>query len=176
MRGWLTVFADSEVGFDCCHWLIQNYKSDLLNIVTTEKNDIYYLAERSGITTHVYKDDASYLGFCKNMQSSVSLGLLLWWPKMISPAIINSSRLGFINTHPSLLPYNRGKHYNFWALVEQCPFGVSLHMVEKGIDSGDIVAQRVIDYSWEDTGETLIAKHCKQRRIFLLIHICSFEH
>jgi len=65
---------------------------------------------------------------------------------------------GFINTHSSLLPYNRGKHYNFWALVEQCPFGVSLHMVEEGIDCGAIVAQKRIEYTWEDTGKTLYSK------------------
>ena len=154
----LVVFADSEVGFYCCNWLIENYKSDLLHIVTTGINDIYYLAERNGIKAHVYKDDDSYLRFCNEKGLNCILGLLLWWPKIVKPAIINTSRLGFINTHPSLLPFNRGKHYNFWAIVEECPFGVSLHMVEKGIDSGDIVAQSVIEYSWVDTGETLYRK------------------
>ncbi|MCC6952955.1 MAG: formyl transferase, partial [Deltaproteobacteria bacterium] len=62
---------------------------------------------------------------------------------------------GFVNTHPSYLPYNRGKHYNFWALVEQCPFGVTLHFIDGGVDTGDIIAQQEIPYSWEDTGESL---------------------
>ena len=65
---------------------------------------------------------------------------------------------GYINTHPSLLPFNRGKHYNFWALVEQVPFGVSLHFIDSGIDTGDIVFQMPIDYNWCDTGETLYVK------------------
>ena len=64
----------------------------------------------------------------------------------------------FINTHPSFLPYNRGKNYNFWALVEQVPFGATLHFVDEGIDSGDIIAQTHIPYGWEDNGGTLYKK------------------
>src|SRR5262249_23135590 len=65
---------------------------------------------------------------------------------------------GFVNTHPSLLPYGRGKHYNFWSIVDRVPFGVSLHMVDEGVDSGDIVAQTEIPYDWEDTGGSLHRK------------------
>lgn len=31
-------------------------------------------------------------------------------------------------------------------------------MVEEGIDCGDLVAQKIIDYTWEDTGKTLYLK------------------
>jgi methionyl-tRNA formyltransferase len=86
------------------------------------------------------------------------LGVLAWWPKIVKEPLLNLPENGFINFHPSFLPYNRGKHYNFWALVEQCPFGVSLHKVDAGIDTGDIVSQRSIDYNWEDNGETLYKK------------------
>lgn len=154
----VAVFADAEVGFHCTQWLIENYKSDLENVVTTSQNEIFHLAEGNGVNVHVFKDDASYLQLCGNKEAGRDLGLLLWWPKIISPSIICSTKLGFVNTHPSLLPYNRGKHYNFWALVEQCPFGVSLHLVEKEIDCGDLVAQKSIEYTWEDTGETLYRK------------------
>lgn len=154
----ITVFADAEVGLHCTDWLIRNYKLDLANVVTISQNEIYRLAEKNGVDAHVFKDDASYLRLCDNKEAGYDLGLLLWWPKIISPSVIRSTKHGFVNTHPSLLPYNRGKHYNFWALVEQCPFGVSLHLVEKGIDCGDLVAQKSIAYTWEDTGETLYRK------------------
>jgi methionyl-tRNA formyltransferase len=56
------------------------------------------------------------------------------------------------------LPYNRGKHYNFWAIVEEAPFGVTLHHVDEGVDRGDIAFQARIETGWEDTGETLYRK------------------
>jgi methionyl-tRNA formyltransferase len=154
----IAVFADAEVGLHCTQWLIENHKSDLMTVVTTGQNEIYRLAEGNGVNAQVFKDDASYLRLCDDKEDECDLGLLLWWPRVISPSIIDSAKLGFVNAHPSLLPFNRGKHYNFWALVEQCPFGVSLHLVEKGIDCGDLVAQKSIDYTWEDTGETLYRK------------------
>ena len=60
-----------------------------------------------------------------------------------------------MNFHPSLLPYNRGKHYNFWTLVENSPFGVTLHLVNEKVDQGDILFQANIEKTWEDTGGSL---------------------
>jgi methionyl-tRNA formyltransferase len=154
----VVVFADAEVGLHCTQWLLKSFRQDIKAVVTTSQNEICRLAKDNSVITHVFDDDTSYLRFCDNSEIKCDLGLLLWWPKIISPSIIGSTRLGFVNTHPSLLPFNRGKHYNFWALVEQCPFGVSLHLVDEGIDCGDLVAQKSIDYTWEDTGETLYAK------------------
>jgi len=96
----------------------------------------------------------------------LDLGILAWWPRIVGPELRALARLGFLNFHPSLLPWNRGKDPNFWALVEQAPFGVTLHFIDAGIDSGDIAFQQTIDVSWEDTGETLYRK--AQREIVAL--------
>ena len=103
----------------------------------------------------VYVSDDELLS---QLDKGVDLGVLAWWPSLLKPQILDVPKLGFVNTHPSLLPHNRGKHYNFWALVEQAPFGVTLHRVDEGIDSGDILAQSAIDYGWCDTAETLYIK------------------
>ncbi|WP_051411121.1 formyltransferase family protein [Synechococcus sp. CC9616] len=154
----IVVFADAEVGFCCTQWLIDNYKSDLTMVVTTSQNQIFDLAKNNGVSSHVFQDDISYLRSFNVEETLCDIGLLLWWPSIISPSIINSARHGFVNTHPSFLPFNRGKNYNFWALVEECTFGVSIHTVEEGIDCGDIISQKKINYTWEDTGETLYFK------------------
>lgn len=86
------------------------------------------------------------------------MGVMAWWPKILKRPLLDAPKYGFVNTHPSLLPHNRGKHYNFWALVEQAPFGVTLHRVDSGIDSGDIVAQTRISYDWCDSGGSLYFK------------------
>jgi methionyl-tRNA formyltransferase len=66
--------------------------------------------------------------------------------------------LGFLNFHPSLLPYNRGKNPNFWSLIEETTFGVTIHWVDDEVDHGDIAFQKQIDKGWEDTGESLYRK------------------
>ena len=86
------------------------------------------------------------------------LGILAWWPRILGRKLIAVPGRGWLNLHPSFLPYNRGKHPNFWCLVDGTPCGVSLHFVDDGIDSGPVVARREVGVSWEDTGETLYRK------------------
>ena len=88
----------------------------------------------------------------------LDLVLLAWWPYIVRKELIDIPRLGCLNFHPSLLPYNRGKNYNFWAIVEQVPFGVTLHWTSEEVDCGDIAFQSPIETTWEDTGATLYRK------------------
>jgi len=85
----------------------------------------------------------------------LDLILLAWWPYIIKSELLRLPRIGCLNFHPSYLPFNRGKHYNFWSIVEDVPFGVTIHWVTEEIDAGDIAFQTLIETSWEDTGETL---------------------
>lgn len=91
----------------------------------------------------------------KIREQGIDLGILAWWPYIIDEAMISMTRRGFVNTHPGFLPFNRGKHPYFWSIVDQTPFGVTLHYVDKDIDSGAIIAQKEIPVEWEDTGESL---------------------
>ena len=98
---------------------------------------------------------------------SLDLIILAWWPYLIKETLLEIPRIGCLNFHPSFLPYNRGKHFNFWAIVEDAPFGVTIHFADKGIDSGDIVFQSAIEKTWEDTAETLYHKaQCEIVRLF----------
>ena len=63
----------------------------------------------------------------------------------IPRAIIDIPRLGCLNVHPSLLPANRGPVPLFWTFREGSEqTGVTIHLMDEGMDSGDILAQRVI--------------------------------
>lgn len=86
------------------------------------------------------------------------IGILAWWPHILKGPIHSIPQMGWLNLHPSYLPFNRGKHPNFWCLADGTPCGVSLHFIDEGIDSGDLVAQAQVDISWEDTGETVYRK------------------
>lgn len=81
--------------------------------------------------------------------------VLAWWPHIIKEDLTRIPRLGCLNLHPSYLPYNRGKHPYFWSIVEDVPFGVTIHFIDAGIDTGDIVFQELVEKSWCDTGSTL---------------------
>lgn len=63
----------------------------------------------------------------------------------IPRAVLAIPRLGSLNVHPSLLPRNRGLVPLFWTFRERSgQTGVTIHMLDEGMDSGDIVAQQAI--------------------------------
>ena len=59
-----------------------------------------------------------------------------------------------INFHISLLPWNRGADPNLWSFMEDTPKGVTIHYLDYGIDTGDILAQQEVKYVPEDTLRT----------------------
>jgi methionyl-tRNA formyltransferase len=142
--------AHDVVGNRITNYLLTNFKKDLSLVVTTGENYIFKECMRVNVPVRI--NGRGY------PVPEVDLGILAWWPHIIRKELIEYPKHGFINTHPSYLPYNRGKHYNFWTLVEQTPFGVTLHRVDKGVDTGPIIAQKKIPYGWTDTGETLYYK------------------
>lgn len=46
-----------------------------------------------------------------------------------------------INTHPALLPLNRGSFANFWSFIYNTRKGVTIHYLDEGLDTGDIILQ-----------------------------------
>lgn len=62
---------------------------------------------------------------------------------------------GAINLHTGLLPFNRGAYPNVWTIIDGTPGGVTLHHIDAGIDTGDVVAQRQVRTYETDTGATL---------------------
>ncbi len=62
---------------------------------------------------------------------------------------------GCINLHPSYLPFNRGAYPNVWSIIDGTSAGATIHYIDKGVDTGDIIAQEEIRVEPVDTGETL---------------------
>jgi methionyl-tRNA formyltransferase len=64
----------------------------------------------------------------------------------IPRALLDLPHLGCLNVHPSLLPANRGPVPLFWTFREGCrTTGITIHLMDEGMDSGDILTQEVIE-------------------------------
>jgi methionyl-tRNA formyltransferase len=74
------------------------------------------------------------------------------FPQILGPELLAIPRLGALNVHLSLLPKYRGPSPCHWALRNrESTTGVTVHYMDLGIDSGDILAQREIPI---DPGES----------------------
>lgn len=62
-----------------------------------------------------------------------------------------------INCHAGKLPYYRGRNILNWVLInDEKDFGVTVHFVDDGIDTGDIILQRVYPINDNDSYSTLL--------------------
>jgi len=64
---------------------------------------------------------------------------------LIKQSQLQLCRRPIVNLHISFLPYNRGAHPVFWALMEKTPLGVSIHEIDSGIDTGPILTQELAE-------------------------------
>ena len=76
---------------------------------------------------------------------SVDLVISFGYRHLLSETIVEKYS-PIINLHVSYLPFNRGSFANFWSFYDQTQSGVSIHLIDKGIDTGDILYQKKIDF------------------------------
>ncbi|NLN32172.1 MAG: formyl transferase [Flavobacteriaceae bacterium] len=76
--------------------------------------------------------------------------------RIVSKKVLSAIDAVFINTHEGITPRYRGIHGGYWALVnedlENC--GVTVHLVDKGVDTGGILYQARIHPEKKDNFTT----------------------
>ena len=79
--------------------------------------------------------------------------------KLLPSEVLQIPRYGCLNIHPSLLPRYRGPSPVVGALLEgDKSTGVTVMMVDEGMDSGPIVAQQATEIGAEETSDTLTGR------------------
>ncbi|NDB85210.1 MAG: hypothetical protein EB127_21285, partial [Alphaproteobacteria bacterium] len=123
----------------CIHPLVEHYEV------------VRYGIEEEGDSVRIYQSETSLEEF-KNNQTDfiVSYG----YKYLIKGELLSAYQGKIINLHPSLLPYGRGYFPNFWSHIFDFPKGVTIHNINNGIDTGEILAQRQHHFSDRDTLRT----------------------
>jgi len=71
--------------------------------------------------------------------------------------IINLPKYKTINCHAGKLPFYRGRNILNWALInDDKDFGITVHYVDEGIDTGDIILQYEYPITEHDDYQTLL--------------------
>jgi methionyl-tRNA formyltransferase len=73
--------------------------------------------------------------------------------RIISKDVINCIPTKFFNMHAGITPLYRGVHGGYWSLVErnEKACGVTVHLVDTGIDTGNIIEQGIIQPTEQDS-------------------------
>lgn len=99
-------------------------------------------------------NDAEFLHKVQSL--GVDLIVVASFARILKRQLIEIPRLGCINVHPSLLPLYRGPDPIYWVLANRERLtGVTVHHVDEGIDTGDIILQRVLKIRPKETENSL---------------------
>ena len=89
----------------------------------------------------------------------LDLALCTTFPWRISREAIAVPRLGIVNGHPSLLPRYRGPTPIAWAVRNgEREIGMSYHLMDETLDTGNLLAQKPVPLEDEDTFDTVLAR------------------
>ena len=89
------------------------------------------------------------------------------YPYILKEEILQLFPSRAINLHISYLPWNRGSDPDLWSLVDDTPKGVTIHYLDRGVDTGDIIVQKEVVCSPKDSlGDYYDQLHLEIRSLF----------
>lgn len=92
-------------------------------------------------------------------ESGVDLVVLAGFMRIVGAPLLAAFPRRIINIHPSLLPRHRGLHAWRQALeAGDSTAGCTVHYVDAGVDTGEIIAQSEVEVLPDDTAESLHAR------------------
>jgi methionyl-tRNA formyltransferase len=120
--------------------LLSPYRKELIDFLESYEDEVTVTEEKINIDSITLKNIDFIISYgCRHILKEDLINL---FPKKI------------INIHISFLPWNRGADPNLWSFLEDTPKGVSIHYVNSGIDTGDILVQKEVYFEEDHTLRT----------------------
>lgn len=89
----------------------------------------------------------------------VDLFVSMSFNQIFKETMINLPRYKTINCHAGKLPFYRGRNILNWVLInDETEFGVTVHYMDEGIDTGDIILQETYPITDDDNYGTLLER------------------
>lgn len=149
-------FGSIPTATKCLKHIINNYGEsiDLLGVCCTPMESSWRKNQEE-ITVYEFakKNNIPILSHLEVEELSPDLGISIRYNKLLKDSTIGVFKEGIYNSHGGILPEYRGTYCNIHSILNnESKFGVTLHKISKGIDTGDILDTLTIDIQSDDTG------------------------
>jgi len=153
----IVILGTSEFDIFCSNAIIDSGSQVVAMISIPQKArpnnsaDISLYAKQHDIPYHELEDINSLesLDLLRNYAPDYILGS---WPKIIKVDVLNVPKNFCIGTHPTNLPFNRGRHPLHWIItLGISETKLSFFRMDEGIDAGDILLQVPFAISADNT-------------------------
>ena len=134
-------------------------------------------AKRKGIPFYAVPNvnEPEFIDRVKGHGADLNISMSL--NQIVKEDIINVAPKGFVNCHAGALPFYRGRNILNWALInDEDEFGVTVHYIDVGIDTGDIILQKFVSITDNDDYRSLLDRSincCAETLHEAVILICE---
>jgi len=98
------------------------------------------------------------------------------FPYVLPTPVLRLPRLGTVNLHPSLLPKHRGSDPVFWTFAgNDLETGATLHWVDEGVDTGNVIAQTRVAVERGTLGSVLTERLAREAAELLVRTLPAIE-
>ena len=145
----VALFANGAVGIDVAKYLIDN-GDEIVKLYLHEPAKQLCVPEIIANSKVETKDiivwDKAYsedtIQALRDVQPDFII--TIYWAYLLKPVLLDIAKIGTVNFHPSLLPINRGWYPHVHSFLDDTPFGVTLHSMDAGADTGPIWVQKEV--------------------------------
>ena len=110
------------------------------------------------------------------LEEKINLICLAGFMRILSEEFLCNWKKKIINIHPSILPAFRGLNAVKQAIEKKVKYtGCTIHYVDKGIDTGEIIDQRIVEVLKTDNEKKLAKKILKEEHILYIRVIKTLE-
>ncbi|MFH1645371.1 MAG: methionyl-tRNA formyltransferase [Candidatus Omnitrophota bacterium] len=105
----------------------------------------------------ITEQDSSLIGRVRDVNPDIIFSV--YYRKLFPKELLAVPRLGCVNIHPSSLPYYRGPVPTAWMIKngeKKC--GITIHYMDTGMDTGDILVQKEYYINDAETGFELYTR------------------
>ena len=153
-------FADGPWSHESIKKILNDKKFKIKFIVARYKNPDLVLkkfADLNKIDFYIFKDINSKKTLNLLSSYNADLHVSMSFNQIIKKDLMRTSPKGFINCHAGALPFYRGRNILNWVLINgEKEFGVTVHYIDEGIDTGDIILQKKYSISKKDDYRSLL--------------------
>ncbi|TLD96498.1 methionyl-tRNA formyltransferase [Helicobacter jaachi] len=153
-------FADGIWAHNAFRKIIESKRFEICFVTPrfdSTDNTLLELSRAHNIPCIKAKDINSSAFFSQITHFNCDIFVSMSFNQIFKEPLISTPRLKTINCHAGKLPFYRGRNILNWVLInDEKDFGITVHFVDSGIDSGDIILQRSFPISDSDDYSTLL--------------------
>ncbi|MBE1282085.1 MAG: LLM class flavin-dependent oxidoreductase [Rhodobacteraceae bacterium] len=144
------VIGNESLLIGCSEILLE--RGHRIRAVVTDDAEIAAWATGKGLPVLTDAEDLAQAGAFDWLFSIANL-------KLLSDAVLALPTQGAINFHDGPLPRHAGLNAPVWALIDgDTEFGITWHILERGVDTGDVLEQRLFEITEGETAFSLNSK------------------